>query len=43
MFKSDMYVAGLIILECGLLVDLSQEIEPDLTNYMEMFRNGQGE
>ena len=43
MFKSDMFVAGLIILECGLLVNLSQETEPDLTDYMNMFRNGQGE
>lgn len=35
--KSDVYVTGLIILECGLLLDLSAEENPDLSHYFDMF------
>lgn len=38
MFKSDVYIAGLVILECGLLVDLSKEVEPNLPKYLDEFR-----
>lgn len=37
MLKSDVYVLALIILECGLLVDLSKEVEPNLHKYLEQF------
>ena len=38
MFKSDIYITGLVILECGLLLDLSKEIEPDLAKYIGNFK-----
>jgi hypothetical protein len=38
-FKSDVYIIGLIMLECGLLVDLSKEVEPNLDKYKEVFRD----
>jgi hypothetical protein len=31
-------VIGLILLECGLLVDLSKEVEPNLDKYKDVFR-----
>lgn len=37
MFKSDIYVTGLILLECGLLVDLSRDVEADPLKYLRMF------
>ena len=37
MFKSDIYVLGWLIIECGWLVDLSLEEEPDLSYYLEKF------
>ena len=43
MFKSDVYVAGLILLECGLLIDLSKEVEPDLSHYFSIFREAYSE
>lgn len=38
MFKSDVYVLGLLMIEWGLLVDLSKEVEPDLNMYLEKFQ-----
>ena len=37
MFKSDIYVLGLLLIECGCLADLSKEVEPDLDKYFEEF------
>ena len=37
MLKSDVYVLGLLMIECGRLVDLSKEIEPDLSVYLQNY------
>ena len=37
MFKSDVYVAGVILLECGMLENLAKAVEPDLSEYFTTF------
>lgn len=43
MFRSDVYVLGLLMIECGLLVDLSKELEPDLSVYLQNFQQNYSE
>lgn len=38
MFKSDVYIIGMVLIECSLLINLSKEVEPNMNKYLSLFR-----
>ena len=37
LFQSDIYVLGLILIECGLLIDLSSDEDDNMEKYLQVF------